>query len=143
EPRWVNLDPCLFTPLGVDIVGSVVPELEEICRQLLFHNVRRDRTSWFDFAKTRLDVVARRPSCSTRSPPVQPLHVLTVRLEYGAVIGFRPRGLREPPDVLNGVLYPDAAHGHPLRRHRHLRGVEPETFLRKVKARSLHQCHQK
>ena len=45
--------------------------------------------------------------------------------------------------MLDRVLHPNTSHGHPLRRHRHLGGVEPETLLGQVEARLFHQREEK
>src|SRR5262249_60469313 len=57
ESRRMNFHACHFAPLGIEIVGSIVAELEYGCVRLFLPNVGRNRSAWFDLAKTRLNVV--------------------------------------------------------------------------------------
>lgn len=72
----------------------------------------------------------------------QPFHVGAIADKHGAVVGGGPRRRGQPPDVLDGILDPDAPDVHPLRRSREFRRIEPKALLSQVEAGPLAEIDQ-
>jgi hypothetical protein len=58
ESRRMNFHACHLAPLSVEIVGSIVAKLEYGCGRRFLPHVGRNRSSRFDLAKTRLNIVS-------------------------------------------------------------------------------------
>src|SRR5271157_197675 len=75
----------------------------------------------------------------TQPVSVEPDHIIAILFEDIPVACFRPRGLGEPPHILDGIPDPYPADCNPLCRHRHFGRVIPETLLGKMKSDLLHE----
>lgn len=135
----MDVEAGLFAALGVDVIRGIVAEFQHVEGDFLFDYVRRYRSAVCDFVEAGFYVMAGRPRCCSHAFLIQADHVLAVGLEDVAIVRFRPGGLREPPDVFNGVPDADALDRHPFGGHGHFRGIEPEAFLGEMKAKLFDQ----
>ena len=145
KPSRVNLDTLFLTATCIRVVCSIVAHLEHTLWKVSkprLGNVGRDCPTCCDLVERLSNNMAGRSHRSTNTIPIQPDHILTVFFEHVQIRGLGPRCLGQPPYILDRIPNTDSPYSNPLRWHRHLRGVVPETFLSQMEPDFFNQSNQ-
>lgn len=139
----MNLDSGLFASQGVIVVRGIVAEFQHIVGQLLLNNIAGNGSALVHLVPALIDDVPGRPNRFAKSTRVQANHIGAEGFQDLQIARLGMFGFGEPPNMLDGILHPDAPHCHPFRGSRHFSGIVPVALLGQVEADLLNQRDEK